>query len=258
MRKKLLASLLALVMVIGLPPATVLAVDFSDTNGHWGQSAINRWADVGILSGKGDGNFDPNGTMTRAEFAQMLSNMMGYTSKAANVFTDVPSGAWYEDAMLKLMAAGVIQGNGDGTANPNGPITREQAAVMLCRAFDIQPSRNASLTYNDSASISSWARDAMAALAERGMMNGVGDNTAAPLAIKSIWNKAGEDGGFPAPKLASTGDDVLARIYDTTANDNQGAFISVPPHEYKLLDIYGRTQDIVTVTIDATGCVEKN
>ena len=112
----------------------------------------------------------------------MLSNMMGYTSKAANVFTDVPSGAWYEDAMLKLMAAGVIQGNGDGTANPNGPITREQTAVMLCRAFDIQPSRNASLTYNDSASISSWARDAMAALAERGMMNGVGDNTAAPLA----------------------------------------------------------------------------
>lgn len=57
---------------------------------------------------------------------------------------------------------------------PNDPITREQAAVMLCSAFGLQPSGSAALTYADSASISSWDRDAMAALAERGMMTGVG------------------------------------------------------------------------------------
>ena len=180
--KRFLAIVLSLALLCGLYAPAVSAAEnqYSDTKGHWAESSIERWGEVGVLNGKGDGNFDPNGSMTRAEFAQMLATMMGYTARVANTFTDVPAGAWYEDAMLKLVAAGVLSGNGDGTATPNDFITREQAAVMLCRAFDLQPSRNASLTYQDSASISSWARDAMAALAERGMMNGVGNNTAAP------------------------------------------------------------------------------
>lgn len=180
MSKKILAALLAVLMVLTIVPMTAFAAGFDDTTGHWGQSSIDRWAQLGILNGKGDGKFDPNGSMTRAEFAQMLVNMMGYTEKAENVFNDVPAGSWYEDAMLKLVAAGVLNGTGAGKADPNGRITREQTAVLLCRAFGIKPSPDATLTFKDSASVSDWARDAVAALAERGMMNGIGNNTAAP------------------------------------------------------------------------------
>ncbi|MCM1149495.1 MAG: S-layer homology domain-containing protein, partial [Butyricicoccus sp.] len=178
MKKKLLSVLLVVCMMLTLMPMAALA-DFADTDGHWGKDAIDRWASVGVLNGKADGVFDPNGTMTRAEFAQMLCNMMGYTEKAPNNFADIPDDAWYADAMLKLVAAGVINGTSATTASPNATITREMAAVMLARAFDIKPS-SSSLSYADAGSVSSWAAGAVAALTERGMMNGVGDNQVAP------------------------------------------------------------------------------
>lgn len=182
-KKKILPLLLCLVMMFTLLPTAALAADFSDTDGHWGKTAIDRWADAGILNGKGNGNFDPNANMTRAEFAQVLVNLMGYTETAANPFTDVADDAWYADAILKLYAAGVMSGTGATTASPNAPISREQVAVLLCRALNIKPTGRGSLSgFGDGAQVSSWARDAVTALAERGMMNGVGNNTLAPLA----------------------------------------------------------------------------
>lgn len=86
MKKKLLSVLLVVCMVLTLVPMTALA-DFADTEGHWGKNAIDRWAAEGVLNGKGEDVFDPNGNMTRAEFAQMLCNLMGYTKKAENTFT---------------------------------------------------------------------------------------------------------------------------------------------------------------------------
>lgn len=180
MRKRLLTVLLALCMAVSMLPATVLAAKFDDIEGHWGADAIERWADCGVLNGREDGSFDPNKQMTRAEFATMLVNLMGYTKTSEEVFEDVPADAWYAEAISKLVAAGVMNGVGDGKVDPEGEITREQAAVMLCRAFGLKPSESASLSFSDSGSVSSWAVDAMAALAERGMINGVGENLLAP------------------------------------------------------------------------------
>ena len=178
--KKLLCSVLALCMVLALLPVSVFAASFNDTQNHWGKDAIDRWANYGVLNGVGGGNFDPNGKMTRGAFAQMLCNIMGYTEKAPNTFSDLSNTAWNADAILKLVAAGVITGYGNGTVNPNGEITRQEAAVMLCRAFGIQPSASASITFSDAGEVGSWAKDAVAALTERGMINGVGGNLFAP------------------------------------------------------------------------------
>lgn len=178
MKKKLLSVLLVVCMVLTLMPMTALA-DFADTEGHWGKNAIDRWAAEGVLNGKGEDVFDPNGNMTRAEFAQMLCNLMGYTKKAENTFADVPDDAWYADAILKLVEAGVLNGVGNNMAAPNAPITREMAAVMLCRAFDLKAS-SASMSFSDANQVSGWAAGAVAALTEKGMMNGVGDNKVAP------------------------------------------------------------------------------
>lgn len=175
-----MALFLSACMIVSMVVVPATAANFGDTTGHWGASSVDRWANAGILNGDGSGNFLPNKEMTRAEFAQMLCALMGYTEKAENTFTDVPNDAWYAEAILKLNSAGIMAGVGDNKAAPNDPISREQAAVLLCRAMNIKPSQDANIKFADADSVSDWAKDAVAALTERGMINGVGDGNFAP------------------------------------------------------------------------------
>lgn len=179
MKKRILSVFLAFCLVLTLFPMAAFAVSFDDTQGHWGKASIDRWAGYGVLNGD-KGHFNPNGQMTRAQFAQMLANMLGYTEKAPNTFPDVKGDAWYAEAILKLKAAGVILGDNNGNANPNKPITRQEAAVMLCRAFHIDTSAYQNIPFADAGKVQSWARGAVAALAAKGMINGVGGNNFAP------------------------------------------------------------------------------
>ena len=180
MKRKLLSLVLTLAMLASLlaPAFAAQGASFTDTDGHWAQASVDRWAGAGVMNGTGSG-FQPDKTMTRAEFAQMLVNLLGYTEKAENTFKDVPNDAWFADAVLKLAAAGVMQGDGVN-ANPNAEISRAEMAVLLCRALNIQPKASAGLSFADAASVPSWAEGAMAALAERGMISGVGGNQVAP------------------------------------------------------------------------------
>lgn len=183
MKRRISAAVLTLCLLMSLMPSVAFAAPngtFDDVDGHWGQAAVERWASYGVVNGDGTGNFNPDNQMTRAEFATMLANMLGYKTKATNTFADVNDSDWFADAILKLAAAGVIQGS-NGMANPNAPITRQEAAVMMCRAFNI-PTTGGNLNFADSADVADWAKGAVAALSSRGMMNGVGNNNVAPLA----------------------------------------------------------------------------
>ena len=114
MKKKLLVMLLCLCMAIFLVPAAAFAADtaFSDTSGHWAQSAIETWAGYDVLKGS-DGAFRPNDTITRAELAAVLNRIMGYTAVTDTAaFTDVPADAWYYNNIAKLYAAGIMLGYG--------------------------------------------------------------------------------------------------------------------------------------------------
>ena len=181
MKRKILSLVLSLAMLVSLAvPALAAEATFPDVQGHWGESSVERWAGVGVLNGTDTGSFNPDANMTRAEFAQMMVNLMGYTGKSGS-FSDVPSDAWYAGAINALAAAGVMQGDGNGHANPLSSISRAEAAVLLCRALKLEPSSSAKLSFADASSVPSWAEDAMAALSERGMISGVGGNQIAPL-----------------------------------------------------------------------------
>ena len=181
MKRKILSLVLSLAMLVSLAvPALAAEATFPDVQGHWGESSVERWAGVGVLNGTDTGSFNPDANMTRAEFAQMMVNLMGYTGKSGS-FSDVPSDAWYAGAINALAAAGVMQGDGNGHANPLSSISRAEAAVLLCRALKLEPSGSAKLSFADASSVPSWAEDAMAALSERGMISGVGGNQIAPL-----------------------------------------------------------------------------
>lgn len=189
-KSKIVSLVLAFAMLASMAVPTMAAeagimpISAPATEGHWSDAAMGRWAEVGVFKGDQYGDFMPAKEMTRAEFAQVLVNLMGYTAAAENTYADIPADAWYADAMLKLVAAGVMQGTGynevGAIVSPNAPISREQTAVLLCRALSLKPSADAKINFPDAASVSDWAKDAVAALTERGMLKGTGDGNVSP------------------------------------------------------------------------------
>ena len=171
MKRKLLSIVLALCLTLTLlPTATLAAGSYADTNGHWAEAAIERWSGYGILQGA-DGKFSPDGTLTRAQMATILSRLLALPEASSYGFTDVAAGDWFADAIDRCAAAGIMQGTG-GKAEPNAPITREQAMVMLCRALGIDAVAANLSGYPDGAQVSAYAAGYVAALVQMGIVKG--------------------------------------------------------------------------------------
>ncbi len=180
--RKTLALVLAIAMVLTTFGAvTVSANTYADTNGHWAEGVIDTWSGHGVIQGDG-GYFRPDDAITRAEVAQITQNVIGYVTSAPNSFIDVADNAWYTDAILKLVAADVLTGNGDGTMTPDANMTREEAMTMLSRAYGLAPVNNmASITnYADYSSISDYAQGYIGAMTAAGYVGGYPDGTIRP------------------------------------------------------------------------------
>ena len=176
-------------MTVSMVVAGAGAVEptYGDTAGHWAENAIDRWSGHGIIQGS-NGEFDPNGPLTCAQLATILAKLLKLPAATDAGFTDNTADAWYYDAINRCAAAGILNGNGDGTVTPEAPITRERAMVMLARALGIEPIRKPDLTkYTDAAQVSAYAQGYVAALIEAGIVGGV---TADELAPQDNINRA--------------------------------------------------------------------
>lgn len=168
---------------------------FKDTKGHWALESILYLRVKGIISGFEDGTFRPNGQVTRAQLAAMLVRAREIktgkgtgvetgteTSKEAStearqVFKDVPLQHWAYREITTAKTEGIISGYPDGTFAPNQPVTREQIAAMIIRAFPAE----ASLPNPNFTDIrQSWAKESIVTLARAGIIGGYPDNTFAP------------------------------------------------------------------------------
>lgn len=154
---------------------------FPDVTGHWASNQIDKWADIGLIKGDERG-FRPNDSITRAEMAVILDNLMAYQTKAANAFSDVPGSAWYADAIGKANAAGVLSGDGAGHAFPLNNITREEAAVMLARSFAVDTNNGTDTGFKDAQDISSWAKPLVFGMEAYKYIGGKEDSTFNPKA----------------------------------------------------------------------------
>lgn len=140
-----------------------MLLPFTDVSwDHWAYSAVKRVYTRGLMVGVSDTLFAPGQALSRAMLASILYRMAGEPAvTAANPFTDVPAGQWYTDAVLWAAANGIVSGCGDGTFQPNAPVTRAQAAVMLYAYANFagrDTSRRADLSaFADAAAIPSWA-----------------------------------------------------------------------------------------------------
>ena len=189
MKRKILSLILVFAMTVSLLTVGTGAVEptYGDTAGHWAESSIERWSAYGIIQGS-NGLFDPNGQLTCAQLATILAKLLKLPTAKDAGFTDNTADAWYYDAINRCAAAGILNGNGDGTVTPEAPITRERAMVMLARALGIEPIRKPDLTkYTDAAQVSAYAQGYVAALIEAGIVGGV---TADELAPQDNINRA--------------------------------------------------------------------
>lgn len=181
--RKVFAFVLAVVMVFGtfsiafaeteLETTSTNEISFTDVSNHWGADAIVKWSGHGIINGY-EGLFRPNDSITRGEMAVILDNMMDYQVAANNTFTDLKAGQFYTDAILKANEAGIIKGDG-ATVRPTDKITREEASVMLARAFAISESIGNG-TFKDKEIIASWAIGFVTTMQSKGYVQGTDNN----------------------------------------------------------------------------------
>ena len=141
-----------------------------------------------LMYGTGSNLFQPDAQMTRAMLTQVLYELEGAPSvKGLSCpFTDV-GGSWYTDAVIWAYNAGVVAGVSATQFAPNEVLTREQMVTMLFgyagREETLSGSDGALASYQDQASVSGWAREAMAWAVNSGVISGTSATTLAPQKI---------------------------------------------------------------------------
>lgn len=98
----------------------------------WYAPAVNTLASMGILTGTSDTTFEPNRSITRAEFAAICTRF-AKMPEATVSFTDVPASYWAYGNIAAAAAFGWSVGNGKGQFNPRSAITRTETAAIVNR-----------------------------------------------------------------------------------------------------------------------------
>ena len=181
LKKTIPALILSLtLMLTALPAASAATKGFSDVDSNrYYYDEVLYCAEQGYVSGYEDGTFRAENGLTRGEFAAILNKVLNLSVSAPNTFYDVANGQWYTSAVLNCVQAGVMKGQGNGYFGVNEPITREQAAVILSKAYQVG-SANGRTSFADDSSISYWAVGNVKAMTDRGYISGNNGNTFNP------------------------------------------------------------------------------
>ena len=180
--RKIPAALLSLALTASLTAPLASAAGTGSTlpelDGHWSQSAFERWHAYGIVEGDSRG-MRPDANMTVGEFAAILSRAMGYTETVENPYADPKGTEWYAPYILQLTAAGILQGDGTN-CNAEEPMNRERATVLFARALGIRPTAQPDLSgFVDGKDAADWSAGYIDAMAKDGIIQGVGNQTLA-------------------------------------------------------------------------------
>ncbi len=161
-------------------------MSFTDVaSGVWYQEAVDFVSARDLFKGIGADQFAPTKTMTRAMFATVIARLDGADLSAykESKFTDVNINSWYGASVAYAKEKGIVNGTGNGKFSPNAEISREEMAVMLnnyIKYREIILDTVNDTPFSDSEKVSSWAKDAVAAIHRYGIINGVGNNTFEP------------------------------------------------------------------------------
>lgn len=174
---------------IEMQPGTHLGYSPSDTDktSAWATENVkNLWLKDIIPTGV---VADLTTNITRAEFTTLITKAWEYSTgkdlaTVQTFFLDI-AGNEYQNYIEKGFNLDIISGLDKSTFNPNGQITRQEAAIIISRLVelktDLQIDLNAVPTYSDSDQISDWAKAYVSFTLEHGIIQGTGNNMFSPL-----------------------------------------------------------------------------
>ena len=155
---------------------------FTDIHNHWAADNILFAASRGLLSGTSDTTFSPGTGMTRGMFVTALGRLAGINpdSYQTGKFTDVKADTYYAPYVNWAAQNGIMEGVTATTFAPDTNINREQMAVIMANyakklGYDL-PKTLRAVTFADNAQISSWAKDAVKAMQQAGILAGKANN----------------------------------------------------------------------------------
>lgn len=108
-------------------------VTFTDVAAHYSRPEVEYLASRYVIQGD-NGLFSPNRNITRAQFAAMIARALQVTPTKPTAFADI-KGKWYEADVQALQELGIINGVTPTSFNPNAPLTRQHAAIMMARVL---------------------------------------------------------------------------------------------------------------------------
>ena len=156
-------------------------VAFSDVEGHWAEKSIQKAEEMNIVNGYEDNRFMPDSYMTRAELVTIINRFLEIQSETDKYIPDVTRQDWFHSDVRKALSAGIIKGDANGYVRPNDYVTREEAAVIMCRAFYSEADGNVdTLSFKDNDSISTWSRADILTCVKKGYITGYPDGELKP------------------------------------------------------------------------------
>lgn len=173
--RKFFAATASAALVASAIVPVASAADLKDANKipSWAKDEVQALVDAGVIQGDQNGNFNPAGNVTRAAAAEILYKALGLSTDGTEDFSDVNKNNWFYDAVVATSNAGIFEGNEKGEFKPNDPLTREQAALVIVRAFGLEGSADLS-GFADANKVSGWAKAGVATAVANGVIKGDG------------------------------------------------------------------------------------
>jgi hypothetical protein len=217
-KKTFFAGLISMLILAAQTSAWADDYHFKDADQiPWATPSIEKLYQEGIVHGINDTEFGPFNPITRAEFTATLVKKANKRIVIQNFpYTDVNQADWFYEPVKKLYQMGIIKGESQSDFNPNGVVTREEAAVMLARTFDYS-TKGVTLSYLDVQDISPWAAKSVQALVEKKVISGSDGQfrpkdplTRAEMAVILHRILFGEPAAYhPPQQLASRSSDMM-------------------------------------------------
>lgn len=147
-------------------------VYFDDLDGFdWAKESINSLASLGIVSGVGNGKFEPSRLVSREEFVKMIVEAFSEGDETAeNPFDDIADDDWCRTYVATAFKKGFVNGVSQSTFGRGTGIKRQDAAVILSRIVGGEASVSAD--FKDASDISDYAKDAVNLMWELGVIKG--------------------------------------------------------------------------------------
>ncbi|WFD10518.1 S-layer homology domain-containing protein [Tepidibacter hydrothermalis] len=216
--KKVLSVALAGALAFGSMGAAFAAAP-ADVQGTDYETAVERLSALDILKGYEDGTFQPEKTITRAEFAAVIVRSLGLDASAKSSmgttgFNDVPSNHWASGYINIASGLKVINGKAEGVFDPEAPVKYEEAVTMIVRALGYEPAAKAKGGYPNGylviagqEDISDDVKGTIGASAPRGIVAQLMDNSLeVPMMVQVGY---GDDAKFVQSGTDGTDEETL-------------------------------------------------